>query len=70
MLLADPLDPAVAGEPMVLGPVISAKSREFILQMIQTGVPAWPAVTETRTGGKYDGPTRLRTSNQGANLLH
>ena len=36
--VADPLDPQVAGEAMVMGPVISAKSRSFILQMIQTGV--------------------------------
>ena len=38
VLMADPLDPAVADEPMVLGPVISAKSREFILELIQTGI--------------------------------
>jgi len=38
VLTANPLDPAVADESMVMGPVISAKSREFILEMIQTGV--------------------------------
>ncbi len=38
VLMADPLDPAVADEPMVMGPVISARSREFIMEMIQTGV--------------------------------
>ena len=38
VLMADPLDPAVADEPMVLGPVISAKSREFILELIRTGI--------------------------------
>ncbi|MHC4176784.1 MAG: CoA-acylating methylmalonate-semialdehyde dehydrogenase [Planctomycetota bacterium] len=38
VLVADPLDPAVADEPMVLGPVISAKSRQFILKMIRAGV--------------------------------
>ena len=38
VLVADPLDPAVAGEPMLMGPVISARSREFIMEMIQTGV--------------------------------
>ncbi len=38
VVLADPLDPKVASEPMVLGPVISAKAREFIHGMIATGV--------------------------------
>ncbi len=38
VLVANPLDPKVAGEPMVMGPVISARSREFILEMIQVGV--------------------------------
>jgi malonate-semialdehyde dehydrogenase (acetylating)/methylmalonate-semialdehyde dehydrogenase len=38
VLVADPLDPAVADSAMVLGPVISAKARQFILEMIQTGV--------------------------------
>jgi malonate-semialdehyde dehydrogenase (acetylating)/methylmalonate-semialdehyde dehydrogenase len=38
VLVADPLDPQVADEAMVMGPVISAKSKAFILQMVQTGV--------------------------------
>ncbi|MEJ2108901.1 MAG: CoA-acylating methylmalonate-semialdehyde dehydrogenase [Acidobacteriota bacterium] len=38
VLVADPLDPKVAGESMVMGPVISAKARKFILEMIQTGI--------------------------------
>ncbi len=38
VLVADPLDPKVADEAMVMGPVISAKSKAFILEMIQTGV--------------------------------
>ena len=38
VLVANPLDPKVAGEPMVMGPVISAKAKQFILEMIQTGV--------------------------------
>lgn len=38
VLVADPLDPRVADEPMVMGPVISAKARRFILDMIQIGV--------------------------------
>jgi len=36
--VADPLDPAVADEPMVMGPVISAKSKQFIFEMIQAGL--------------------------------
>ena len=38
VVVADPLDPAVADEPMVMGPVISGKAKEFILGMIETGV--------------------------------
>ena len=38
VLVADPLDPQVAGEAMVMGPVISAKARNFILEMIQAGI--------------------------------
>ncbi len=38
VIAANPLDPAVADEAMVMGPVISDKSRQFILEMIQTGV--------------------------------
>ncbi len=36
--VANPLDPAVADNPMVMGPVISDKARQFILEMIDTGV--------------------------------
>jgi malonate-semialdehyde dehydrogenase (acetylating) / methylmalonate-semialdehyde dehydrogenase len=38
MIVADPLDPAVKDEPMVMGPVISKKAKDFILKMIDTGV--------------------------------
>lgn len=38
VIVCDPLDPKVADEPMVMGPVISAKSEKFILEMIETGV--------------------------------
>ncbi|MHC4144431.1 MAG: aldehyde dehydrogenase family protein, partial [Planctomycetota bacterium] len=38
VLVADPLDPKVADEPMVMGPVISAKSKKFIHGMIETGL--------------------------------
>jgi malonate-semialdehyde dehydrogenase (acetylating)/methylmalonate-semialdehyde dehydrogenase len=38
VIVANPLDPAVADEPMVMGPVISAKAKQSILDMIQAGV--------------------------------
>lgn len=38
VIVANPLDPKVANEPMVMGPVISAKSKRFILEMIDKGV--------------------------------
>jgi malonate-semialdehyde dehydrogenase (acetylating)/methylmalonate-semialdehyde dehydrogenase len=38
VLVANPLDPKVADEAMVMGPVISAKSKRFILEMIETGI--------------------------------
>ncbi len=38
VLVANPLDPAVADEAMVMGPVISARAKESILGLIQTGV--------------------------------
>ena len=38
VIAANPLDPKVADEQMVMGPVISAKAQKFILEMIETGV--------------------------------
>ncbi len=38
VLVANPLDPKVADEPVVMGPVISAKSKRFVLEMINTGI--------------------------------
>jgi len=38
VLVADPMDPKVADEKMVMGPVISKKAQDFILGMIETGV--------------------------------
>jgi malonate-semialdehyde dehydrogenase (acetylating)/methylmalonate-semialdehyde dehydrogenase len=35
--VADPLDPTVADDPTAMGPVISAKARQFIHDMIETG---------------------------------
>ena len=38
VIAANPLDPKVVDEEMVMGPVISAKSKKFILEMIEKGV--------------------------------
>jgi malonate-semialdehyde dehydrogenase (acetylating) / methylmalonate-semialdehyde dehydrogenase len=38
VIVADPLDPRVADEAMIMGPVISAKATKFILSMIEAGV--------------------------------
>ena len=37
-IVANPLDPEVAEEAMLMGPVITAKSKRFILDMIETGI--------------------------------
>jgi malonate-semialdehyde dehydrogenase (acetylating)/methylmalonate-semialdehyde dehydrogenase len=36
--IADPLSPEVADDPMVMGPVISEKSRQFINEMVEQGI--------------------------------
>lgn len=38
VITCNPLDPKVADEGMVMGPVISKKAKDFILQMIETGI--------------------------------
>lgn len=38
VVVANPLDPAQANESMLVGPVISTKARNFILEMIETGL--------------------------------
>jgi malonate-semialdehyde dehydrogenase (acetylating) / methylmalonate-semialdehyde dehydrogenase len=38
VVVADPLDPKFADEQMLMGPVISANAKKFILEMIETGV--------------------------------
>jgi len=38
VIVTNPLDPAVVNEPMVMGPVISAKAKAFIHEMIETGI--------------------------------
>ena len=38
IIVADPLDPKIIDEPLVMGPVISKKAMNFILSMIETGI--------------------------------
>ncbi len=65
VIVADPLDPTVADEPMVMGPVISAKAKAFILDMIETGVKEGATlaldgrgiVVPGREKGHFIGPT-------------
>jgi len=38
VIVGNPLDPNYIDEPMLMGPVISAKAKEFILGMIETGI--------------------------------
>ncbi|MBN2073318.1 MAG: CoA-acylating methylmalonate-semialdehyde dehydrogenase [Actinobacteria bacterium] len=38
IIVANPLDPGVIDEPMVMGPVISKKAKDFILTMIEQGI--------------------------------
>ncbi len=45
VLVANPMDPKVADESMVMGPVISAKSKQFILDMIETGITEGATLT-------------------------
>lgn len=65
VILADPLDPKYADDPMLMGPVISARAKQFILDMIETGVKEGATLAldgrcaEVPGGGKgyYVGPT-------------
>jgi malonate-semialdehyde dehydrogenase (acetylating) / methylmalonate-semialdehyde dehydrogenase len=65
VILADPLDPKYADDPMLMGPVISAKAKQFILEMIETGVKEGATLAldgrraQVPGGGKgyYVGPT-------------
>jgi malonate-semialdehyde dehydrogenase (acetylating)/methylmalonate-semialdehyde dehydrogenase len=65
LVVANPLDPAVAENPMVMGPVISAKAKQFIHDMIATGVKEGARLAldgrgvspSGCNGGHYVGPT-------------
>jgi malonate-semialdehyde dehydrogenase (acetylating) / methylmalonate-semialdehyde dehydrogenase len=67
VIVADPLDPRVADEPMVMGPVISARAKRSILEMIETGVREGAKlaldgrglVVPCREKGHFIGPTVL-----------
>ena len=53
--VADPLDPAVEGEGVVVGPVVSKKAMDFILKMIQTGVDEGATLALDGRGVKVEG---------------
>jgi malonate-semialdehyde dehydrogenase (acetylating) / methylmalonate-semialdehyde dehydrogenase len=65
VILADPLDPKYADDPLLMGPVISAKAKQFILDMIEIGVKEGATLAldgrsaQVPGGGKgyYVGPT-------------
>jgi len=75
--VADPLDPAVADEPMVMGPVISAQARRFIVETIEKGCAEGARLAldgrdvrvPGREGGHFLGPTVFTDVRPGS-LLH
>jgi malonate-semialdehyde dehydrogenase (acetylating)/methylmalonate-semialdehyde dehydrogenase len=58
VIVADPLDPQVAAEPMVMGPVISTQSQAFIHGMIETGVKEGAALMLDGRGVRVPGRER------------
>ncbi len=65
VLVANPLDPAFQKEEMLMGPVISPKAKQFISDMIETGVKEGATlaldgrnyVVEGNENGYFIGPT-------------
>ncbi len=65
LVVANPLDPAVSDNPMVMGPVISTKAQKFIHDMIETGIQEGARLALDGRGvqppecadGHYVGPT-------------
>ena len=65
VIVGDPLDPQWAHESMLMGPVVSAKARQFILGMIETGLREGATlaldgcglVVPGRENGYFIGPT-------------
>lgn len=74
--VANPLDPSVANDPMVVGPVISAKAKAFVLEMIQAGVDEGAQLlVDGRQvqavggeGGHFIGPTVLTGVRPGSRI--
>lgn len=58
VVVADPLDPKVADRPVVVGPVISAKAKEFVLSMIDAGVKEGARLALDGRGVKVPGRDR------------
>jgi len=66
VVVADPLDPAVADQPVVVGPVISREAKERILGLIEDGLSEGATlaldgrdIAPPNPGGHYIGPTVL-----------
>ncbi len=67
VVVADPLDPRFADEQMLMGPVISARHKDYVLNMIDVGVREGATLAldgrgltiPGREGGHFIGPTVL-----------
>ncbi|HET6455171.1 MAG TPA: CoA-acylating methylmalonate-semialdehyde dehydrogenase [Armatimonadota bacterium] len=62
VIVGNPLDPELADEPMVMGPVISAKAKAFIMDMIEQGIREGATLALDGRGfvsetGHFIGPT-------------
>lgn len=76
IVVADPLDPAVADNPVVMGPVISARAKQSIVDLIQKGVDEGARlaldgrdlVIAGREKGHFVGPTVLADVEPGSTV--
>lgn len=76
VIIANPLDSGVIDEPLVMGPVISKKSKEFILSMIEVGIKEGATLAlDGRSisipgceGGYFIGPTVFTGVNPGMKI--
>jgi malonate-semialdehyde dehydrogenase (acetylating)/methylmalonate-semialdehyde dehydrogenase len=74
--VADPLDPRYADEGMLMGPVISARSKAFVHEMIERGVAEGARLAldgrglsvPGREGGHFTGPTVIADVRPGSDL--
>jgi malonate-semialdehyde dehydrogenase (acetylating)/methylmalonate-semialdehyde dehydrogenase len=55
VILANPLDPKYAEEPLVMGPVISKKANDFIYKMIDVGIKEGAKLLLDGRGAKVQG---------------